>query len=221
MNLFIRNFKITRLFGYRDINITFNNDVMIVIGENGLGKTTILNALAFTLLGEWKKLNTIIFDTIQIKTHYRTFEFSHDLLSVFCAILDNPNVEVINKLAREKEEFHISLSDLYLIDKYKRNLDRHNPFPTAIFPESTLESTTDFSIFEKLTNHVKTFGSDYEREIMYLPTYRRIEVDLESIENLHLQRRIESPLDEEEHRFSSYHPLFRMMLLFNLAWRMY
>ena len=43
---FIESFKITKLWGYReDINLTFNNDVNVLIGVNGSGKTTVLNLL--------------------------------------------------------------------------------------------------------------------------------------------------------------------------------
>ena len=42
---FIESFKITKLWGYRDINLTFNDDVNILIGPNGSGKTTILTLL--------------------------------------------------------------------------------------------------------------------------------------------------------------------------------
>ena len=57
----IKQFAIIGLFGYKDIDITFNNKVMIVIGENGFGKTSILNALTYTLKGDWEKLLKIKF----------------------------------------------------------------------------------------------------------------------------------------------------------------
>ena len=51
-NYFIESFKITKLWGYRDIDLTFNNDVNILIGPNGSGKTTILNLLHSILSGD-------------------------------------------------------------------------------------------------------------------------------------------------------------------------
>ena len=48
-NTFIQQFEITGLFGYKDVCITFNHSTMIVIGENGFGKTSILNALYFLI----------------------------------------------------------------------------------------------------------------------------------------------------------------------------
>ena len=51
-NYFIESFKIDKLWGYRDIDLTFNNDVNILIGPNGSGKTTILNLLHAILSGD-------------------------------------------------------------------------------------------------------------------------------------------------------------------------
>ncbi len=42
---FIESFKISKLWGYLDIDLNFNSDVNILIGPNGSGKTTILNLL--------------------------------------------------------------------------------------------------------------------------------------------------------------------------------
>lgn len=90
----IKQFVIKGLFGYKDIEITFNNNVMIVIGENGFGKTSILNALTYTLKGHWKKLLNIKFDSIKITfTHLKEYEFSHKVLFDYCEYIDRMRKE--------------------------------------------------------------------------------------------------------------------------------
>ena len=44
-DLFIKRFEIEELFGIYNVNIPFKDNINIFVGENGLGKTTILNAL--------------------------------------------------------------------------------------------------------------------------------------------------------------------------------
>ena len=46
---FIESFKITKLWGYRDINLIFDRDVNILIGPNGSGKTTDFESSLFHL----------------------------------------------------------------------------------------------------------------------------------------------------------------------------
>ena len=55
---FIESFKISKLWGYRDIDLTFNNDVNILIGP-GSGKTTILNLLHSILSADLRRVGTI------------------------------------------------------------------------------------------------------------------------------------------------------------------
>lgn len=43
-DVFVKKFEIFGLFGYKDVSIVFNHSTLIVIGENGFGKTSILNA---------------------------------------------------------------------------------------------------------------------------------------------------------------------------------
>ena len=62
----ISRFQIKKLFGYQDVDIDFDERYKILIGENGLGKTTILNALYFILDRKFKKLNTLKFESVEI-----------------------------------------------------------------------------------------------------------------------------------------------------------
>ena len=64
---FIESFKITKLWGYRDINLTFNRDVNVVIGPNASGKTTILNLLHSILSADVPKLFDVNFEQAEIK----------------------------------------------------------------------------------------------------------------------------------------------------------
>ena len=52
MEPFIKQFKINNLFGYKNLCLKFDQPIQILIGENGFGKTTVLNALYFLLKSE-------------------------------------------------------------------------------------------------------------------------------------------------------------------------
>ena len=66
-NYFIESFKITNLWGYRDIGLTFNKDVNILIGPNGSGKTTVLYLLHSILSADILNLLSFNFDYAEIK----------------------------------------------------------------------------------------------------------------------------------------------------------
>ncbi len=63
---YIQDMKISKLWGYRDINLEFKKDVNIIIGPNASGKTTILNLLRFILNADVVNLRGIEFEKIEI-----------------------------------------------------------------------------------------------------------------------------------------------------------
>lgn len=63
-DLFIKRFEIEELFGIYNVNIPFKDNINIFVGENGLGKTTILNALNYIIQGDSESLAVIEFKKI-------------------------------------------------------------------------------------------------------------------------------------------------------------
>ena len=63
----IESVNISKLWGYRDIKLTFNRDVNILIGPNGSGKTTVLDILHSILSLDPLSLSTVKFDRVEIK----------------------------------------------------------------------------------------------------------------------------------------------------------
>ena len=66
-NYYIESFKVTKLWGYRDIDLPFYSDVNILIGPNGSGKTTVLNLLHSILTTDLSNITNIKFDQAEIK----------------------------------------------------------------------------------------------------------------------------------------------------------
>ena len=71
---FIQSFKIKKLWGYRDIDLTFHKDVNILIGPNGSGKTTVLHLLHSILSLDCQSILNAGFNQAEIKV--RDFEDS-------------------------------------------------------------------------------------------------------------------------------------------------
>jgi len=192
MNSPIQKFSIIGLFGYKNIDITFKENVMIVIGENGFGKTSILNALTFTIQGKWKKLLSIRFDQIKIKINNQEFEFSHKILSDYCEYLDRRKDDDVNDITdfvkNNIGDEKFSLLSKMVFEGNKKGLHdmvKNTPFLQNI-PENYLYNSVFtslnreklYGLFTRIIDHVKELNCD----ILYLPTYRRVEVDLGSLQ---------------------------------------
>ncbi|MFY1865508.1 AAA family ATPase [Achromobacter xylosoxidans] len=71
MNL-IENIRIDGLWGRAEpLKIAFNDDYNFLIGQNGTGKTTVINLLAAALTADFERLDRVHYDRIQIKLKAR------------------------------------------------------------------------------------------------------------------------------------------------------
>ncbi len=182
--MFLEEFKIHALFGYKDVEIKFGNPILILIGENGFGKTTILNALNYTLQGCYKELLDIKFNAIEIKiagslygfTYPQLLEYSeylrsdaekHLLISFLKNQLNPSEFETLCTLVAHGQE--------NIASSIKNNALRQ--FPDGILFQEVknyLDRENRFGVFRTLKAHIESFNFN----ILFKPTYRRVEADL-------------------------------------------
>lgn len=202
-NQFLQEFEITGLFDYRNFKIEFREPILILIGENGFGKTTILNAINYTLQARYKELLQIRFSTIRIKIGGIDFSFTHDQLEEYYRIIqDNVNTStLIDYLKRNLEatEFETLLN---LVQEGKqdfsgiKNLGLIQIPHQVVFKEvlDYLERENRVGVFVSLKSVVES----YDYNIFFNPTYRRVEADLSDSFNVEQRRRRPRELFEEE-----------------------
>lgn len=191
--LTLTEFKIEGLFGSRDICIPFNNPVKILIGENGLGKTTMLNALYYTITSQFHKLNSIDFEKISLTlSSGDVFEISKsDIALVSDEELLNPRVTNItsrlDKILTDDEKIELARAFqnqdnktlAQTVDKYVRKVSPQFPSYSFLIRKSIqfMFEGTLAKLQELSTKLRQNLGTD----IIYFPTYRRIEEDLKTL----------------------------------------
>lgn len=78
-------FDIVGLHGVRDYSILFEDNKVIIVGENGSGKTTVFKIMYHTLSCDWDSLRTFDFECVSL--HFgndKVVQISSDLLqSIF------------------------------------------------------------------------------------------------------------------------------------------
>ena len=78
----IVGFKIKALYGFFDYNVALNKDLTFIYGENGSGKTTVLNMLDHVVSGEI----------------YKLFKYNFKNITIFYEKNDEENVEVSSSI---------------------------------------------------------------------------------------------------------------------------
>ncbi len=191
----IVKFKINKLFGYQTVDINFNNNHMVVIGENGFGKTTVLNCLYYVLEKKFKQLNTVIFESIEVvflnkkkisfsktdlefylkkPTKYQSSQF-YQILKKDLQKNDIKNLKnIINSESFSDQEKRFNVVNTL------RSINIKISAPSQFIYDSInkLISETEAINFE---NIIDTIDSVIKSKILYFPTYRRIESQLDSL----------------------------------------
>lgn len=187
----LQEFKITKLFGYKNVHLKFNNDKLILMGENGTGKTSILNALYFTLTRKWEKLLKINFEIIYLKVDNKEFSFSKEVLISLNEMVkdDDPfsDKDILQKIVEsidlenlQKEIQTINSKDYMDIRSIIRKHQKKNHLDFEITRNwvRTIYLLCKNNKFESLYQFVK-YG--FNIPILYFPTYRRVEEELQNL----------------------------------------
>lgn len=189
----IKKFSVYGLFGASDVHIEFDNVAKILIGENGLGKTQVLNLFYYTLTKDFFRLNEYSFDKLVLTfSDEKAIEISKiDVTELVNHIFKDPLVKdviddigiaqfellrnkfVYNKGNLDKLEYDLSISNNKL-----RRYPIHRIF-RVIEELEKRRLNSKGSILDKCKKEIsnKTKGVD----IMYFPTFRRVEEDLHNL----------------------------------------
>ena len=202
MSLQLTRFAVYGLHGKFDIDIPIHDNRLILVGVNGLGKTTVVNLIYFLLTAQWGRLLETEFISITVcvnglnlevsrqdiqnksnlservdKVFARFADRSHFPPRVFKKVFTHPAYQSILDLphtARAKAVRDLS-RDLELPASYVMRL--FDEIPRSV-TDDLFESTKDAPAISELLFALKEAGN---QRVIYLPTFRRIEQDLKSI----------------------------------------
>lgn len=190
--LMIKRLKIEKLFGIYNVNIPFKSNINIFIGENGVGKTTILNILNYVISGYSEGLSSIDFNTIEVLLgdNEKITINKKDLINYISNKFDGKirryyieeNAPLLEKRIAMEIMKAIDNNEVpnkeHILDRiswrYRRHVSRSyiEDVYDSIFNDEKAEKILENSWEYQVYNHMKKWG-----DVIYLPTYRRIEED--------------------------------------------
>jgi predicted ATP-binding protein involved in virulence len=181
----IKSFSIKGLFGTTDVKIPFDENVKILIGENGMGKTQILDILYYTLSRNFVRLNDYNFEEIVLEFEEKSIYITKKALtSVVNTININPllksiiNLIGVSELVKLKNEIsHNQLSrrdfrQYYLYDKITTQFAIDDVYDAILLNIDAINTLFDFD--KIIDNQELSHLLGNKNELLYFATFRQL-----------------------------------------------
>ncbi|WP_415911988.1 AAA family ATPase [Neptuniibacter sp. QD37_11] len=190
----IEYIKIFELHGEKDVILNFDDDIKIIIGDNGTGKTTVLGALYAILSQNYHKLSKLDFEKIELRFKSGDLiKISKDDLgiSTYLELLEHPVLEEVQNTLSPDDLIDLirtvkglPYSRVQHMANFRKVLRRVSWHSRELYDR--LSYVADKVINEEKATTVsdeikETVQRNVNGTILYLPTYRRVE---EAIGNL-------------------------------------
>lgn len=218
----IKSFSVYGLFGTSDVHIKFDESIKILIGENGLGKTQVLNLFYYILTKDFFRLNEYNFSKLGLNfSNGKSIEISKkNVTDLVEDTYKHPIVrDLIEKIgisqfsALRNQFLYTSKKDRYQFEEKYENLFRKQyrvPFHLIFRAFEELEMGKSKATNPVLDKCKKEISNEIKGiDIMYFPTFRRVEEDLHNLgygeDDLNLNQEntlIQFGMDDVQKRFN-------------------
>jgi predicted ATPase len=190
--------KIEKLYGYKSFDIKLSDNQLILVGENGLGKSTVINIFFYALTSQWSKLIKFQFDKIEISVDGTAYAITMKEVEKACDIFsDNSHIHMLFKLRSNGLTAQKAFDD-FCPSIFHKLRSEHFEVPSKIRKALSEISRSKISL-DDLPQSLLNLESVLNFHVLYLPTYRRIERDL---------KHIFPSLEEDLKKYNRYHSSF-------------
>ena len=181
----LTRFRIEALHNRHTIDVQIEDNKLILVGENGTGKSTLANFIYYFLTRQWHRMLNYEFKAVVADIDSKPIEVVREDLAksrdsdrllrrlppgVRSQMRDLISTHSIEYFLQNREEAY----------RYARQLD----LPMMIFSdylEHLSESEDTMLLSERLERAKQSLEASFADQVLYLPTYRRVEQDLTSI----------------------------------------
>lgn len=177
MKTTLNAFTINNLWGEKKVDLTFNDNKLIIVGENGGGKTTILRMLYETLACKWAQLSTEDFSSIVLTINGNDITIEREKIEDAQELLldiDSPILGELPPPVRRRIYDTIELSDTNMTYSEVLDLLRGYTYSDERIKKEIEEKINSVNATD-INQYTEMIQNLFDYKVLYMPTYRRIE----------------------------------------------
>ncbi|MGA2885840.1 MAG: AAA family ATPase [Halobacteriota archaeon] len=177
-----------------DIDVEISDNTIVIVGENGTGKSTLISLIYYALTAQWSRLAGISFKDCTLTIDDKLYRFEREAIQVFSR-KRHPGVEqyirrrlgsrsdaILSMLDRHDSEYWLNSRHMELRKFHSQYMPSSFPMQALIDYVSNLGDPSllpvnypDIEQFEQVVRQRMT------SQVLFLPTYRRIEKELRAV----------------------------------------
>lgn len=197
----LNRFRIDALHDIRTIDVPIEDNKLVLVGENGTGKSTVANLIYFFLTRQWHRMLSYQFRSITATINSHEITIPRDDIAKWrlerprlLRLLPASAIETIRNMLLHKpvDEVIRSSEVMHFASRYG--------VPRSALMEFIFEFNEQQTLTPTLENAIHALDDLVTDQVLYLPTYRRIEQDLASIFSGPMSADLRSALERWTHR---------------------